>query len=342
LGYVLAALLLLGVLITVHELGHFLAARLSGMAVNEFAIGMGPKLFSRKGKQGTIYSLRAFPLGGFCLFYGEDDEVDDPRAYNRQPLYKRFLSVLAGPGMNFLLAILVLTGMLAIIPMWRSTPQIDQVAADRPAARAGLLPGDMVLSVDGAPVKSGEDVIHLIGRAQSASITLLVRRGEAEQVFTLVPAYDEQAQGFKIGIVLAAQQGRLALPQAVGQAFVQSGEAVRMLYAALRDLVLKGQGADGMAGPVGTINLIQQQTRENGLSMYLWLAVVISINLGFMNMLPIPGLDGSRLIFFLVEAVRRKPVNRRVEGMIHFAGFVLLIGLMLVFTYQDIARLIAG
>ncbi len=343
--YVLAALFMLGVLITVHELGHFVAARLTGMAVNEFAIGMGPKLFSRKSKKtGTTFSLRAFPLGGFCLFYGEDEEMDDPRAYNRQPVWKRFVSVLAGPTMNFVVAILLFIVMLAAVGqrVLVDQPIIGNLMPDKPAITAGLQSGDLITAIDGVPMTTREQVSTAIIACEGNPVTLTIQRAGQELSLTVTPSYSEEQGRYLLGIEYAYLRQRMPLGQAIGQSWQQCVEAVKLMYTSLWGMVTRGEGLDQMTGPVGTVALIQEETAKNGFEMYILLAAIISINLGFVNLLPIPGLDGSRLIFFAMEAIRRKPINRDLEGTIHFVGFVLLIGLMLVFTYKDIARLVTG
>ncbi len=348
--YVLAALFMLGVLITVHELGHFLAARMTGMAVNEFSIGMGPKLFSRKSKKtGTTFSLRAFPLGGFCLFYGEDEEMDDPRAYNRQPVWKRFLSVLAGPTMNFLVAILLFIVMLAAVGqrVLVDQPIVGKLMPDKPAIMAGLKTGDLITAIDGVAMDTREQVSNAIAASGGKPVQLTIQRAGQDMTLDITPTYVAPVNGeeqgrYLLGIEYAYTRQRLPLGQAIGASWQQSVEAVKLMYTSLWGMVTRGEGLDDMTGPVGTVALIQEETAKNGFEMYILLAAIISINLGFVNLLPIPGLDGSRLIFFAVEAIRRKPINRDLEGTIHFVGFVFLIGLMLVFTYKDIARLVTG
>jgi len=334
-GYILAALFLLGVLIMMHELGHYLAARWCGLQVKEFAIGMGPKIYSRKGKQGTLFSLRALPVGGFCLFYGEDQEADDPKAYNNQPVWKRFLSVLAGPVMNFLLAMAVA---LVFFTVWGvETPAriIEKVSPGTPAAEAGLLPGDVILAIDGTPVATAEESTALVRASQGQTIRLTIGRGEEELTVSVTPRLEED-QIFRVGIEYGRVLTPLPLGPAVGASAALCRHVVVVTYRSLADLIFRGKGTEELTGPVGIVNVIQEETRAGGLPIYLQLAVLISINLGFMNLLPIPGLDGSRLIFNTIEAIRRKPVNRNVEGMIHFVGVVARRGMMLLFTYNDL------
>lgn len=335
--YVLLALLLLGVLVTVHEAGHFLVARLCGIQVMEFSIGMGPKLFSHKGKRGTIYSLRVLPVGGYCKFYGEDEDVDDPRAYNKQAVWKRFLSVLAGPAMNFFAGFVIILVFVLAIGVYSYYPQVKEVMPDMPAARAGVLTGDVLVGVNGLQVTNLQDISNAILQSDGAPVTLTVQRGNDYMDIDVTPQAGEEPGTYAIGILYGSE--RLTFLESVRFSADWCISIVQGVWDALIGLVTRGEGADEIAGPVGTIDVIQQQTRVGGLDAYIQLAALISLNLGLMNLLPIPALDGSRLIFFLIEAVRRKPVNPNVEGAIHMAGFALLMLVVVVFTYQDILRI---
>jgi len=330
---------MLGVLIMFHELGHYLAARWCGIDVKEFAIGMGPKIFSRKGKHGTLFSLRVLPVGGFCMYYGEDEEAPDPRAYNNQPVWKRFLSVIAGPFMNFLLALVVAVMFFMVWGVEMPVPVIDKLDEGMPAIEAGLLPGDRILEIDGVPITRTRDASDLIHSSQGMPLVFIVARGEEEFAVAVTPRYVEEHEAYLTGFQFGIVQTPLPFGPAITTSASFCQHVVVVTYQALGDLIFRGQGTEGISGPVGIVNVIQQETRAGGLPIYLQLAVLISINLGLMNLLPIPGLDGSRLIFFIVEAIRRKPLNRNVEGMIHFVGVVALLGVILVFTYQDVLNI---
>ncbi len=338
-GYVIAALVLLGVLIMAHEAGHFFMARWCGIAVKEFSIGMGPKIWSRKSeKTGTLYSMRLLPLGGFCLYYGEDEENPDPRAYNNQAVWKRFLSILAGPAMNFVLAVGVAIVLFMTWNVLQPTEYVGSVEPDRPAAQAGLLPGDYVTAVNGVSVANPEEATALIRQNGGAPLQLDVRRAQETLSLQMLPFYDEEAKAYRVGISFA-EEAKLPLGKAIGTSVTYCKDMVVMTYRSIANLVFKGEGAGDVSGPVGIINVIQQETRKGGIEVYLQLAVLISINLGFMNLLPLPALDGSKLVFCAVEAIRRKPINRTVEGTIHAVGLLALLGLMLVFTFRDIVKL---
>ena len=350
--YVLLALVLLGVLITVHEFGHFAASRLCGIPVKEFSIGFGPKLLQWKSKKhDTLFSLRPIPLGGYCMFFGDTDDdpegkmKDDPRNYNNAPVWKRMISVFAGPGMNFVLAFIVAVVMMAVYGLTVTTPFVAEVVPGQPAAEAGLLAGDTFVTVRGQDMTNAStmDVSNAIGDISGGeAVDLTVLRDGAEQTFVIQPEYNETEGRYMIGITI--QQGYADLPggMVIPAAWNICVEASTVILDSLGKLVTTGEGLDQTAGPVGVIQLVAQETAQGGLDTYLYLMVIISINLGLMNLLPIPGLDGSRLVFMFIEAIRRKPVSQRIESIVHLCGYVLLLGLMLFFTFKDVLRIFQG
>lgn len=348
--YVLLALLLLGVLITVHEFGHFAAARVCGIPVKEFSIGFGPKLVQwRSKKHETLFSLRPIPMGGYCMFYGDTDDdpdgtkmKDDPRNYNNAAVWKRMLSVFSGPLMNFVLAFVVAVALMGIYGVTVASPLVANVVEGQPAAEAGLLPGDVFVTVRGQDMTnaSNMDVSNAIGDISGGeAVALTILRDGTEMDFTIQPVYDEAEGRHMIGITI--QQGYTKLPagMVVPAAWNLCKEAATVILDSLGKLVTTGEGLDQTAGPVGVVQMVAEQTKQGGLEIFLYLMVIISINLGLMNLLPIPGLDGSRLVFMAIEAVRRKPVSQNIEAMIHLAGYVLLLGLMAFFTFKDVLRI---
>ena len=350
--YILLALLLLGIMVTVHELGHFCAARACGIAVQAFAVGFGPKLVSWKGKKsGTEYSIRLIPCGGFCAFYGEDDTQgkeakEDPRSMMLQPAWKRLITIAAGPLMNFVLAFVVAWCFFLAYGLPyagdKTTTVIVSTQAGSPAAEAGRAEGDVITAVDGERVNG--NLAELIGAWQGGEpLTLTVQRGEEEMQLSLLPRYDAQENRYMIGITMNILSDTVWQRAGFGDTLshtwnvcVSAGSAI---LDALGKLVSKGEGVDQMSGPVGVINIIAEQTREYKLMGYLNMLIMISINLGLVNLLPIPGLDGCRILFVLFEMIFRRPVNRRVEAYIHLAGYVFLMGIMLYFTFHDVLNI---
>ena len=346
--FILLAVLLLAALIVVHEFGHFSSARALGIPVKEFSVGFGPKLWQRKGKKrDTVYSIRGIPLGGYCAYYDEDADTlpaDDPRRFGAAPVWKRMIVVVAGSLMNILLAFVLAVVLHAGYGVVAAQPSIESVVAGSPAAQAGIQAGDVLLSAGDAEIVFG-DAASLSAAvdelADGEPLALTVERGGAELTLSVLPRYDEEEGRRLIGVSIIAY-ARPTFVQSVQGAWESCVYASTAIVESLGKLIFRGEGAEDVSGPVGVVQLIAEQTRSGGAYMYLSLAVLISINLGLINLLPIPGLDGSRLLFLLAEAIRRKPIDKRVEGTIHMVGFALLFGLMILFTFRDIQRIFGG
>ena len=340
--YVLIGILLLGILVAVHEFGHFIAARATGIEVMEFAIGMGPKIVGWTGKSGTKFSLRCIPLGGFCAFYGEDDvegkTKDDPRAYGKQNVWKRIFTVAMGPMMNFVLALVVAFGFFFFLGENTTIPVVDALMEGYPAAAAGLLPGDRIIQVDNAAIEDSAAVVAALSKGGEAKVTVL-REGE-EHTFTIVPKWNEEDQRYLIGIYFAQERQRLPLGTSITAAWDNCARAGTAVFDALKEIFTDPEVRDSVSGPVGAVAVVSQAVQANGIDAFLSLLMLISVNLGVMNLLPIPGLDGSRIVFHLIEAVRGKPIKPEREALVHLIGMVFLFSLMIFFTYKDIMRLI--
>ncbi len=335
--YVILALLLLGVLIIAHEAGHYAAARACGIEVQEFAMGMGPLLGKWTNKNGTQFSVRLLPIGGFCQFYGEDEDEPDPRAFNNQAVWKRVATVVSGPLMNFVVALVSVVIYLSAIGLVSTVPRVAQVETH--AAQAGLAVGDTLLKVNGLDVTDTGVIITEVSESGGAPVTLRVEREGQEMDVSIAPFYDEEAQRYRVGFTFAQERVRVSLLESLPFSVRYNWESAGLIVDTLRNLITKGEGVNEVTGPVGTVYVIQEVTQQGGIDVYMELLALISVNLGVMNLLPIPGLDGSRLLFLLVEGVRRKPVKREVEGAIHGAGVALLMGLMLLLTYKDIMQI---
>lgn len=341
--YILIAILILGVIIFMHELGHYLVGRLSGIGIIEFAVGFGPKILGWK-RKGIEYSLRALPLGGFCKFVGEDDgDTSSPNAMNNMPVWKRFLTVFAGPAMNFILAFVAAVAMLCMFYVYDIYPQVDTILEGSPAQEAQLLPGDVVLSANGSDIEytyAGVEILRGVIQDNDA-VDLTVQRGEDRIDIHLVPAkVTDEATGEtvnQIGITFSSRN--FTLLEAIPGAGEYMLDTTKMMLEVLRNLFFKGEGAEDLAGPVGTITVVSELVQSDS-RLILNIIFLISLNLGIMNLLPFPGLDGCRLIFLIVEAVRGKPVPPEKEGMVHGIGLLLLLGLSVVLLYHDIVTYI--
>lgn len=341
---ILAAILAIGFLVLVHELGHFLVSRAVGIPVSEFSIGFGPKLFSVKPKE-TRYSLRLLFLGGYVRFYGDetgDEESADPsKHFNRFPVWKRALVSVAGVTANVIVALLLCVLVLTTYGDSVISPTIAEVTVDSPAQQAGLQSGDRILSVNGISIETGDQISSAIAGVGENPVQVIVARGEEEISFTLTPRYDEELERTLIGISMGYEPKRFSLAEAVPIALDYSVFVVKETFLVLKNFVFGQGSADDVMGIVGTIGVVSQGVSQ-GFDVILRYVILISLNLAIMNLLPIPGLDGCKLLFLGVEAVRRKPIPPEKEAIVTLAGMGFLLILAAILTYKDIVRLITG
>jgi len=360
---VLLALLVFTLLVAVHEIGHFVAARLAGIDVLEFAIGLGPKIFSVKSKKtGTLYSVRVIPLGGFCKMASEaEQEADEsgkkPRTANTfesKKVRARIGVILAGPVMNFVLAFVIIFSLAAFREM--PTSIISNVEAGLPAEAADIRIGDELISINGIEIHSMQDVSRTLAETQGEAITLIINRSGEELSFNIEPYFSEEQSRYMVGIA-AMKPGLLTanphnLPRATfGETIAFSGRnmVLNVMYMAIG----LGQIATGnisfgeMSGPIGIVEIIgdayqagAQISPSSALFNIAGLAALISVNLGFINLLPIPALDGGRLIFLILEGIRRKRISPEREAIVHFTGFVALMVLAAFIAFNDIIKII--
>ena len=364
-GSILLAILLLAILIVVHELGHFWAARLMGIEVTEFGVGFGPKLFGWKSrKHGTNYVIRAIPLGGYNAFFGDPDRMpedgkepaekpdpDDPRNWANQNVWRRMFVVVMGPMMNFLLAFLLATGYYWIggIPTAVGVDTyISSVSAAGPAYDAGLKEGDILTEINGVNMLDGtmDTLLTTIGSYQEGQppLQVTVQRGEETLETELTPEWNADEGRMMVGVMIGGRYRISSEPatliDAAGASARMCWQAGGMILDALRKLVTTGEGLQDTSGPVGIISIVSSEVRTGGFQAFLELLISISINLGLMNLLPIPGLDGSKLVLGIVEAIRGKPLPEKMENAINTVGVILLLALMVLMTFKDVLKLI--
>lgn len=372
-GRLLAALVIFGVIVMIHELGHFLAAKAMGVQVNEFAIGFGPKLF-QFGKKETKYSIRLFPLGGFCAMEGEDaaggGEVsleeqktaeDNPRSFLNKPVWRRIVITVAGVVMNLVLGfavLLVYTGVctrpLDDGNVYYSDTQIAVLPEDSPSYQSGLRPGDRLLKIDGQRLFSSFDIQFLLQSSDDGVFEMTVQRTEngISDVLTLPAVKFERTYSEETGrYTLIYDFKVLGIPQTVGSTIREAARLeCSMAVAVWRTLkgVFTGQyGLNDLSGPVGTVdaigdvveNAVQQEYWQDGLGNVLSLVALLTVNVGIFNLLPVPALDGGRLLFLAIEGITRRRVPPKYEGLVHAVGLILLLLLILIVTFNDIVKL---
>lgn len=340
------ALLFFGVIIMIHECGHFACAKLFKVKVNEFSLGMGPALFKRK-KGDTLYAVRLFPIGGYVAMEGEDDASEDDRAFNKKPVWQKMIIVVAGALMNLILGFILMVLLLTTSTDLIGTNTIKEFYPDAVSLQYGLQAGDRFAEIDGHHVWSELDLSFLMSRSQDGVFDFVVERDGEKVTLNDVHFATEQQNGITLiqydFIIIGEQPGFLNI---VKNAFTQSASIVRMVWLSVFDLVTGRYGMSELAGPVGTVDIIADVTAQavssGSLTNLLTIMAFITINVGVANLLPLPALDGGRFLFLAVEAVRRKPVNPKYEGYVHAAGLALLLLLMVVVTYNDIARIVHG
>ena len=349
--YILLAILFFGIMVAIHEFGHFFTAKLLKVKVNEFAIGMGPALWS-KTKGETQYSFRAFPIGGYCAMEGEDEATGDPRAFSVQPWWKKLIILAAGSLMNVVLGLAIVLALYAGVSAVRA-PVITQFADGFSLeGENGLMLGDRIVSVDGHAILLYSDVLTFLGQNDGQGIDLVVvRDGQRVELDDLPMArmeyeYDGQTTwGF--GLIFG-QMEQLSAWGRVKLAAAQTADFVRMVWMGLGDLISGRMGLDEMSGVIGIVDAVGDAgaaatTAWDGFLNVLYFVAFISVNLAVMNLLPIPALDGGRIFFVLVNAViylvSRRRIPAKYEGYVHTAGFLLLILLMVVVAFNDVWKI---
>lgn len=342
---ILAGILMFGLLIAIHEFGHFITAKLSDVRVNEFSIGMGPTLLSKQGRE-TLYSLRLFPIGGFCAMEGEDEDTGDPRSFQKAAAWKKFIILAAGAFMNFMAGLLIFLIFTASSPTYVTPVIADFLPGFTPDPNATLQVGDRILSVDGNPILMGSDVELFFSRGGD-DLDLVVERNGQRVTLNQVHMPPFLYQGnMKRGIM--RQERETTVFSAVEQAWLNSIDTVRLVWLSLGDLFTGAVGIRDMSGPVGIVDMMGQVAGEAESSSaafvgILYFVAFIAINLAVMNLLPIPALDGGRIFFLLVNlvytAVTRRHLDPKYEGAINTVFFVALLGLMVVVAASDILKL---
>ena len=376
---IVAAIFVFGLLVLVHELGHFMVAKLTGMRVDEFAIGFGPKLWSRKYGE-TLYAIRAVPLGGFNRIAGMDYEIiermgneaeekaddggresgwrryipsvnrenvvmvpDDEgageRAYFRRPIWARMLMVLAGSFMNFILPLFIFFGIFYFSGVATPSPEpvIGAVMAEKPAAMAGLRQGDRILTIDGIEVAKWDDISRSIQGAEGKPFKLTYQRDGEVRSTTLIPEEEPDSKRVIIGITSSADIHQPGILEAAGLAAQKVFFVLMAMVGALIQLMLGSVGAEALSGPVGIVQMTGEVANQ-GILPLLNFTAFLSLNLGLINLLPVPALDGGHFVMLVLEGLRGKPLGPKAMYYIQAAGVTLLVSLMIFTTFNDLMK----
>ena len=339
---ILLTVFIFGALILIHELGHYLFARLFDVAINEFAVGMGPKLISHvSGKTGIRYSLRLIPFGGYVSMEGEDGDSEDSRAFCNKAVWKRMVITVAGAVMNLILGFALMTAYVSTYPAYGTTILSNlekSVLADRAEV------GDKIIEIEGSRVYTASDFIYEIYRKGVEPVDVVVLRDGKVITIKDVQFPVTNEGGVAGGTCDFGVYGKTkSVTEVIWQSAAQCRLSCKMVYESLWDLVTGRYGMEAVSGPVGTGEVIgealEYDKQEGGYSL-LNLCAIITINLGLVNLLPLPALDGGRLLFQFIELLLGRPINRKYEGYVHAAGMLLLLAFMVFVTFKDIVKLL--
>ena len=346
--YIIVALLIFGLLIMIHEFGHYIVARLCGVYIEEFSIGMGPKLFQRKTKkQGTLLSLRALPIGGYVSMKGENEDEDAPDSFSCKKVWQRMLIVVAGATMNLILGFLIVFVIVCTSKYLASTTVHSFFDDATSNAVGGLEAGDEILAVGDVRVHTGEELNYEIMNQGHEPLSLTVLRDGKRLVLHEVVFPQFEDRGIVFGksdfYILAVTEPTVG--QLLRTSWHRALSLVKMVWDSLGNLVKGRYTVDTLSSPIGVTAAVKDTITDSGwtgsqiVQYVLYITAVISINLGVFNLIPFPALDGGRFFFLAIEGIIRKPISREIEGRIHFIGIVLLMMLMVLVVGKDIIRL---
>lgn len=330
---IISSIIIFLLVILIHEFGHFIVAKMNGVSVLEFSIGMGPKLFQRE-SNGTLYSLRVLPVGGYCQLEGEDEENDSPNSLNNQSSLVRLKVILAGAIMNFILAFILL---ILLMSVSRVSTEVSGVLEDSPAYSSGIQTGDKIVSINGKNINDGEELLKNIKESQGDLDIGVIRDSQSKNI-KVTPRLENNVR--KIGVNFQEEYNikNFSLIKGFKKGVITFLNLTGMLYKFLGMLITGQLGLGGVSGPVGVVKEIGNAAKT-GVANLIFLLAYININLGVFNLLPIPALDGGRAIFILIEMIFGKKISQEKEGYIHMVGLILLLALIAVVTIKDVIKL---
>ena len=340
---VILSLLAFGLLIVSHEFCHFLLAKLNGIYVEEFSVGMGPRILSWQGKE-TRYSLKAIPFGGSCMMLGEDEECQDERAFGSKSVWARISVLVAGPFFNFILAFLLSLFVLGSIGIDR--PVLSGVMEGFPAQEAGMQAGDRIVKLNDEKIRMYRDVSLYLALHSGENLDVVYERnGEIRQT-AIVPKFSDEYGTYMMGIEVSGVREKISPLETIQYSFYEVGYWIRYTFLSLKMMVTGQVSMQDVSGPVGMVSSMSDMVEETSQSGFFYVlinlanfCILLSANLGVLNLLPLPALDGGRLLFCLIELLRGKPLNQEHEAIVHTIGLLLLLGLSVVILFKDIIQI---
>ncbi len=338
-GTIIFAILMFSLIIFVHEFGHFISARLFKIKVHEFAVGMGPAIFSKQ-KGETKYSIRMIPMGGFCSMEGEDCVSDDEGSFSSKPWYAKLIVLASGAGMNVILGFLICLLFTAVSSENIATVTVDSVV-EQSNAVGFLEEGDRIVSINGEKINIKRDIDFAMQQNGNKECKIVIERNGKKIEKTFMPyetTYTDGTPAYIIGFIPKLEKANFF--NVTREAFFQTIWMGKLVFVSIGMLISGQAGMKDVSGPIGVVDAMNTTAQTGGFVALLYLAGFISVNIGLMNLLPIPALDGGRIFFVLIEAIRRKPIPPEKEGIVHFIGLILLVGIMVFATWNDILRLI--
>lgn len=341
---IIIAILIFSAIVLFHELGHFLFAKRAGIKVNEFSLGLGPTLCGiQKGE--TFYSIKLLPFGGACMMEGEDAESDSDRAFNNKSVLNRISVVAAGPIFNFILAFVL--AIIVIALMGFDSTQVRGVIDDYPVAEAGIVPGDKITKINNQHVYVGREINLFLSLNPGKEFDLTYERDGKKNTVTIVPEYDEESGRYLAGFTGLTSREKGNVFEVIKYSAFEVRYWIKTTFQSLGMLLTGKVGLKDLSGPVGIVDVIgdtYEESKSDG-ALYVFvnmvnMAILLTANLGVMNLLPLPALDGGRLVFLIIEGITKKRVPEKIEGTIHFVGLVLLLILMVFVMGNDIFKII--